>query len=620
MAPFMNESLPTEPIKQQNKQYDYSQFGSNGYEVPQDRCYRDPSNRKIRVLTIGAGISGILMAYQIQKQCENVEHVIYEKNENIGGTWLENRYPRAGCDIPSHAYTYQFALNPEWPRYFSFAPEIWSYLDKVCEAFDLRKYMNFHTEVVGCFWQEETGEWLVKLRDHRPGMEPREFEDRCHVLMYGAGVLNNFKWPEIPGLQNTFKGRIVHTARWPKDWAEEDWKNERVAILGSGASSIQTVPGMQPHTKHLDVFVRTGVYFGVLAGNSGSQAKTYSSEEKNAFRLDPDSLVAHAKEIEDQVNGMWGGFYSGSMGQKMGSMFFKKRMAEHIKDERLLKGFIPTYGLGCRRITPGDVYMDAVQQNNVDVHFTPVVRCTEDGVIGGDGIERKVDSIVCATGFDVSYRPRFPVIGKNGVDLRDQWKVCPEAYLGLAIPNMPNFVTFIGPSWPIENGSVMAPLHSVSEYALQLISKMQNENVRSFTPRQDVTDKFNEHVQEWVKHTVWKDDCRSWYKNNETGRVNAIWPGSSLHYQQVIEKPRYEDFQIDYFDSNPWAHLGMGWTVEDRLGPKKADVSPYLCKENIDPRWFAAIGGDVNALRTEKVATSPVKDDCQTCERKAVAF
>lgn len=125
----MNEALPTEPTKQQNKQYDYSQFGSNGYEVPQDRCYRDPSNRKIRVLTIGAGISGILMAYQIQKQCENVEHVIYEKNEEIGGnfafttlkstkcidrfvlgTWLENRYPRAGCDIPSHAYTYQFAL------------------------------------------------------------------------------------------------------------------------------------------------------------------------------------------------------------------------------------------------------------------------------------------------------------------------------------------------------------------------------------------------------------------------------------------------------------------------------------------------------------------------------
>ena len=266
---------------------------------------------------------------------------------------------------------------------------------------------------------------------------------------------------------------------------------------------------MQPRTKHLDVFVRTGVYFGVLAGNSGSQAKTYSSEEKDAFRLDPDSLVAHAKEIEDQVNGMWGGFYSGSMGQKMGSMFFKKRMAEHIKDERLLKGFIPTYGLGCRRITPGDVYMDAVQQDNVDVHFTPVVRCTEDGVIGGDGVERKVDSIVCATGFDVSYRPRFPVVGKNGIDLRDQWKVCPEAYLGLAIPNMPNFVTFIGPSWPIENGSVMAPLHSVSEYALQLISKMQNENIRSFTPRQDVTDKFNEHVQAWVKHTVRKDDCRS---------------------------------------------------------------------------------------------------------------
>lgn len=302
---------------------------------------------------------------------------------------------------------------------------------------------------------------------------------------------------------------MLHTARWPEDYQELEWANDRVAVIGSGASSIQTVPGMQPHAKHIDVFVRTGVWFGLIAGNSGTQAREYSQEERENFRNEPDCLVAHAKEIEGEVNGMWGAFYSGSVGQKMGSAFFRKRMAEHIKDERLLKGFTPTFGLGCRRITPGDPYMEAIQQDNVDVHFTPVESCTEEGVVGGDGIERKVDTIVCATGFDCSYRPRFPIIGNNGIDLGELWKNCPESYLGLAIPNMPNFLTFIGPSWPIENGSVMAPLYSVSEYAVQLINKMQNENIRSCTPRQDMTDMFNEHVQEWIKHTVWKDDCRS---------------------------------------------------------------------------------------------------------------
>lgn len=266
---------------------------------------------------------------------------------------------------------------------------------------------------------------------------------------------------------------------------------------------------MQPCVKHLDIFVRTGVWFGVIAGNSGSQAKEYTEEEQEKFRRDPGAIVEHAREIEGQVNGMWGGFYAGSMGQKMGSAYFRKRMAEHIKDERLLDGFSPKFGLGCRRITPGDPYMEAIQKENVDVHFTPVESCSEKGVIGGDGVEREVDTIVCATGFDVSYCPRFPVIGKNGVNLREKWNECPESYLGLAIPDMPNFITFIGPTWPIENGSVMAPLYSVSEYAIQFIKKMQNENIRSWVPRQVITDKFNDHVQEWIKHTVWKDDCRS---------------------------------------------------------------------------------------------------------------
>ena len=149
-----------------------------------------------------------------------------------------------------------------------------------------------------------------------------------------------------------------------------------------------------------------------------------------------------------------------------------------------------------------DPYMEAIQKENVDVHFTPVVSCTEDGVVGEDGTERKVDTIVCATGFDVSYRPRFPLVGKDGLDLSEKWKICPESYLGLAVPDFPNMMLFVGPTYPVENGSVMGPLHTTCDYALQIIKKMQNENIRSWVPRQDITDSFNEHTQEWIKHTV----------------------------------------------------------------------------------------------------------------------
>lgn len=345
---------------------------------------------------------------------------------------------------------------------------------------------------------------------------------------------------------------------------------------------------MQPFAKHIDVFVRTGVWFVQIANNFG-QNKEYTDEERKIFRNDPSALVAHAKDVEDQVNGLWGAFYSGTETQKMAQDIYGKRMAEHIKDERLLKGFTPKFGVGCRRITPGDPYMAAIQKENVDVHFTAVASCTEDGVVGEDGEERKVDTIICATGFDVSYKPKFELVGLNGTDLKEKWSKCPEGYLGLAIPDMPNMITFIGPTWPVENGSVMGPLGGVGDYTIKVIKKMQRENIKSFVPKQDVTDAFNEHAQEWIKHTVWKEDCRSWYKDNETGRVNAVWPGSSLHYMQAIETPRYEDYDIKYHARNMWAHLGMGYTVENRAGEGEADVSPYINAKNLDPKWLEAI-------------------------------
>ncbi|KAI7364285.1 putative sterigmatocystin biosynthesis monooxygenase [Hortaea werneckii] len=565
MAPDLNAVAGGE-------RFDYSQPGSSGYHVKTNLTYNDPNNRKLRVLTIGAGVSGILMAYRLQKDCGNIEHVIYEKNEDIGGTWLENRYPGCACDIPSHAYTYQFALNPDWPRFFSYSPDIWKYLSAVCETFGLRKYMTFNVEVIGCYWDDAKGQWLVKLRESKPGQEPREFEDYCDLLLHCTGILNNFKWPAIPGLKDKFKGRVTHTARWPKDYQAEQWKNDRVAVIGSGASSIQTVPAMQPFARHMDIFVRTGVWFVQIANNFG-QNKEYDEKERDEFRHNPQALVAHAKDIEDQVNGLWGMFYSDSEAQQMGQEMFRQRMSEFIKDKRLLDGFTPKFGLGCRRVTPGDPYMEAIQKENVDVHFTPVTSCTEKGVVGEDGVEREVDTIVCATGFDVSYKPRFPLVGKNGVDLKEKWRVCPESYLGLAIPDFPNLLTYIGPTWPVENGSVMGPLHSVSDYAVQMVKKMQNENIKSWVPKQDITDQFNAHVQEWVKHTVWKDDCRSWYKDNDTGRYN---------------------------DKNIWAFLGMGYTVENRQGPKEADCSPYLNINNIDPKWYEATGGDVNRLKEQQ--------------------
>ena len=528
---------------------------------------------------------------QVQKYCSNVTFQAYEKNSDVGGTWLENRYPGAACDVPSHAYTFNFALYPDWPAFFSYSPDIWAYLDKVCNTFGLRKYMQFNTEVAGCWWQEDKGKWKVLLRETVDGRNHREFEDECDFLVHASGILNNYKLPNLSGMSG-FKGRIVHTAHWPNDYKAEQWKEDRVAVIGSGASSIQTVPQMQKHAKHIDIFVRTPVWFVELGGHRGDNT-FYTDQQKAELRENPDSLIQLAKKYEDGANNVWGAFYEGSEAQAYITNLYKERMKEFLKDERLLKGFTPKFGVGCRRITPGDPYMAAVQQPNVDVHFTAVEHFTENGIVGADGVERECDTVVCATGFDVSYRPRFPLVGKNGIDLAEKWQDVPDSYLGLAVPDFPNLLIYAGPTFPVENGSVIGPLLGVSEYLIQMLKKMQGENIKSIMPKQDVTDLYNEHTQEWIKHTIWKDDCRSWYKNNETGRVNAVFPGSSLHYMRVIETPRYEDYEIKYANSrNLWAFMGMGCAPEDTEEGKrqKLDTSAYLAKQNFDPKWLESLG------------------------------
>ncbi|CAH0044905.1 unnamed protein product [Clonostachys solani] len=572
---------------------DYSQKGSEGYTIP-DVNLNDPANRRVKVISVGCGLSTIMNSYYMQKELENIEHVAYEKNSDIGGTWFENTYPGCACDIPAHAYSMLFALNPNWSKLLATREEIWEYLNKVCEVFDLKKNMVFYTEVIGLYWQE--GKWLVKLRQNIPGQESREFEDSCDIILYAKGYLNSWSWPKIPGLDK-FKGKVIHSAGWDKDYTEEKWANDRVAVIGTGASSIQIVPQMQPKAKHIDIFARTGVWFSQIREEFADNF-SYTEEEKEGFRADPNKLVAVSKDLDSTINRLWTIFFEDNPLQGILQKEYGDRMKRFFGgDERLYQGFKPDFPIGCRRITPGDAFMKALTKENVDAHFTGVASVTEDGVVGDDGIERKCDTIICATGFDTTWRPQFPIIGKNGVNLQDKWANETNGYLGLAapgdvLPEIPNFVIFVGPAWPVTNGSISGPLTQVTKYAIQCIRKMQTDNIKSWAPKQSVTDKFNQHVQEWYKYTIWKNECRSWFKNQETGRIHAVWPGSALHYREAITKVRWEDMEIDYHEDNMWGLLGLGYTLSDRY-QEKYDLSPYVNLEAIDPKWLEAMGSPV---------------------------
>lgn len=367
-------------------------------------------------------------------------------------SWVRIHYPQhiikrrliqlsCACDIPSHAYQYAFALNPDWPNFFSPSANIWSYLTKVVETFGLRKFMHFNSEITRAEWQESSATWKVWISQTDINGKVTEKIDECDVLLHATGVLNKFKWPAIKGLEK-FKGKMIHTARWPEDYQAEAWKGERVGVIGSGASSIQTVPTMQPHVKSMDIFIRTPVWFVEMAGNNGAN-HPYTEEQQREFRENPEKLLEHARDLEGKINSAFDMFVKGSEIQEQVKQYFADRTKGMIKDKELGEKITPSWSLGCRRITPGDPYIMAIQEPNVTCHFTEVVEVTENGLVGKNGESCEVDTIVCATGFDTSFKPNFPIIGRNGVVLSEKWAKTPEAYLGLAVPDMPNFFTFV---------------------------------------------------------------------------------------------------------------------------------------------------------------------------------
>jgi len=323
-----------------------------------------------------------------------------------------------------------------------------------------------------------------------------------------------------------------------------------------------------------------------------------TKEEREKFGSDTTSLLDHAKTIEGKLNTAMGlkAMMTSSAESKAVREYFTKRMRQHIENEEIFQQLLPIFSPGCRRLTPGNPYMKAIQQSNVKLHRTAVTKVTPTSVVGANGDEVEVDTIICATGFDVSYKPKYSVIGRNGTSLQDKWKEIPEGYLGLAVPEMPNYFLFQGPNFPVSNGSVMGPLQSVGYYIVQVIQKMQRDHLHSVCPKQDVTDAFNEHTQTWIVGTCWTEDtCRSWYKNNETGRVNSIWPGSSLHYCEMVNSPRFEDYDIKYLDKkNMWSFMGLGFTKNQMVD---GDHSPYLTKEGIEDKFSSFILSDEEEKR-----------------------
>ncbi|KAF7590203.1 hypothetical protein BBP40_003178 [Aspergillus hancockii] len=551
---------------------------SNG--EAQDDWKVDPSvcaftPRKLRVVCIGAGISGLSVAYKLkhEKPLDFVDLVIYEKNREVGGTWFENVYPGVACDIPVHSYQFPFAPNPNWSSYYGSGKEIQEYIVNTAEKYDLKERIKFNTRLVKAIWNEKQGKWKLRL-------EQGEFviEDEADVLLDGSGILNQWRWPDIEGL-DSFKGKLVHTAQWDPEY---QWEGKRIAIIGNGSSGIQIIPHIQPKAAKLVNYIRhatwvsTNICGHLTRDGMGTNFK-YTEEEKQRFRDDPEELLQYRKTIEQACNSVYRLMISGSEANKALFQAVEGVMRSRLsKNPELAKKLIPTYEIGCRRLSPGDGYLEAIQAHNACVTFDKINRFTPNGIETDEG-EEEFDLIVCATGFNYSFIPPWELIGRDGRRLSEEWKGTPQAYFSTCAAGIPNYFMFAGPNCPIGHGSVPAMLYWTAGYMLEWIEKIATEDIKSIVVKDSVVRDYNNFAQAALKRSVWSKGCHAWYSKKNEGAdytVTAMYPGSALQYKAYMDKIRPEHFDIQYKTSNPFRYLGNGELPFEQ--DPNADLAFYL--------------------------------------------
>ncbi|KAB5551062.1 hypothetical protein GE09DRAFT_1124767 [Coniochaeta sp. 2T2.1] len=519
-----------------------------------------------------------------------------EKNPDIAGTWFENRYPSCACDVPSHTYTFSWEPKSDWSAVYAGSKEIQGYFKGFATKHNLWQYINVNREIVGAEWNDSAGEWTVQVKDTVSGTVT---DHTCDIFINGSGILNNWRWPDLPGLDH-FKGKLLHSAHYEDGY---DLRGKKVGLIGNGSSAIQILPAIRDSAASVTNFIRSSTWVTPL---QGYEQHVYTEEEKAEFKSNPQVLLDWRKNAEANVNKIFPMFLKGSRMQESTKKAVTKQMSERLRDPRLRDNLVPEWDFGCRRMTPGVGYLEALQAQNVEVVLGGIDHVNEEGRLVAGGKEYELDVLICATGFDVSFKPRFPIIGNKGMNLQDIWGRKPHSYLGLAAEEQPNYFHFLGPNCPIGSGPLVGAIEAQADYMLRWCDRWQTEKIHSFAPRREAIEDFVARTDLFMRDTIWAAGCRSWYKAHTiNGRVSALWPGSSMHYMETLgQHLRAEDFDVRY-KGNRFDFLGNGFsqtecdlTADQAYYIRNEDDSPYLSKSKA--RKILTKSGSVRAPPEEE--------------------
>lgn len=339
-----------------------------------------------------------------------------------------------------------------------------------------------------------------------------------------------------------------------------------------------------------------------FAGPDGKNFQ-YTKEQKEAWRQHPEAYIGYRKMIERELNQRFKFVLSNTEESEEANAFAYKEMMNKLEDHpRLVDRMIPkNFNVGCRRPTPGNGYLEALTGEKTTYYTDGIRQITPRGFIDPSGQEIEVDVIVCATGFDTSFRPRFPIIGLNGVKLNEQWKDHPSSYISVGVANMPNYFTYSGPFTPVAQGSVLPLLTLSTKYFLEVVRKMQKQHIRRIVPKQSAVDDFMDHAQTYLRRTTWSGPCTSWFKQGRPDGEPVMWPGSRLAFFALMEEVNWEDYDIKYWNKNRWAWLGSGFSTNEFDG---SETAYYL-----DLNWQDATPKGLKNLNIQRESTIDIRND-----------
>lgn len=467
-----------------------------------------------RVAIVGAGFGGISAGVALKKAGIH-RFTIYEHAERVGGTWWYNQYPGCEVDVESYVYSFPFKRN-DWTRSHARQPELHRYLEETVEEFGLLPHLKLETGVVRAVWDDEQHVYHLTLSTGE--------ETTCHVLVCATGFLNVPRTSDFPGL-DTFSGPCFHTSRWEHD---HDLRDKTVAIVGTGSTAAQIVPEIAKKVGKLYVFQREPGWV-VPKGDHD-----YTPEERARLRSPIRYRLARARWFWETEKRLWkaASYRPGSPVNRASEEIGRAFVAREFTDRPdLAAALIPSHPFWGKRPIMDSKFYPALKRSNVELVPRAVESITPSGVIDADGVERKVDILVLATGFQATrYLAQIEVVGRRGQSLHDYWSGEPRAFLGITVPTFPNLFILYGPG--TNGGEIASNLRFQAAHARRAIARMVRQGVTAIEVKRTWADMYHAWLQSKMHDTAWAVSQN--YFASESGKIVTQWPYSALDYQLLI--------------------------------------------------------------------------------------